>query len=111
SMARTTTAARVITDRAVTADNRAYAVYGQGTYSPDALDNRLHMTLGLRWSRDERKATLQDTITQADGAVTLLPQSNGDNSFSNVSPTAIIAYDLSDQVNTYAKVARGYKSG
>lgn len=111
SMARTTTAARIVTDRAVTADNRAYAVYGQGTYSPDALDNRLHMTLGLRWSRDERKATLQDTIMQADGAVTLLPQGNGDNSFSNVSPTAIIAYDLSDQVNTYAKVARGYKSG
>ena len=111
SRAQTVTAARVTTDRAVTADNRAYAAYGQGTYSPDALDNRLHLTLGLRWSRDERKATLQDTITQANGAVTVLPQGNGDNSFSNVSPTAILAYELSDQVNTYAKMARGYKSG
>ena len=111
SAARTVTAARIATDRAVTADNRAYAVYGQGTYSPDALDNRLHLTLGLRWSRDERKATLQDVVTQANGAATTLPAGAGDNRFSNVSPTAILAYDISDRINAYAKLARGYKSG
>lgn len=111
SMAKTVTAARVTTDRAVTADNRAYAVYGQGTYSPDALDNRFHLTLGLRWSRDERRATLQDVVTQANGSIATLPAGDGDNHFSNFSPTAIIAYDFTDRINAYAKVARGYKSG
>lgn len=107
----TETAARDVTDRAITADNRAYAAFGQATYSPDAFDRRLHMTLGLRWSRDERQASMQDRITRANGAVTVLPEGRGDNSFENLSPTAILAYDLTDRINAYAKVSRGYKSG
>lgn len=107
----TRTAARVQTDRAVTARNKAFAVYGQGTWTPGGLDERLHLTVGARWSRDTRKATLQDVITQADGAVNVLPAGAGSNSYSNVSPTFIIAYDINPRVNAYAKVSRGYKSG
>lgn len=111
SLARTVTAASVTTDRTVTADNRAYAVYGQGTYSPDALNNRLHLTVGLRWSHDRRQATLQDIVTQANGSIATLPAGKGDNSFSSLSPTFILAYDFDQRINAYAKVARGYKSG
>ncbi|QZP09195.1 TonB-dependent receptor [Caenibius sp. WL] len=107
----TITAASVRTDRRVTAKNRAYAVYGQGTWTPAGLDERLHLTVGARWSRDKRQATLQDVITQANGAVNVLPAGAGRNAYSNVSPTLIIAYDINPQVNAYAKVSRGYKSG
>jgi iron complex outermembrane receptor protein len=109
--AATTTAANVRTDRAVTADNKAYAVYGQGTWTPGGFDERLHLTAGVRWSRDKRQATLQDRITQANGTVNVLPAGKGNNSFSNVSPTFIVAYDIAQTASAYAKVSRGYKSG
>lgn len=99
------------TDRAVTAGNKAYAAYGQATWTPAAMDDRLHITAGARWSRDERRATLQDRITAADGTLTVLPAGKGDNAFTNVSPTLIVAYDVTPRINGYAKVSRGYKTG
>lgn len=99
------------TDRAVTAANTAYAVYGQATWSPAAMDDRLHVTAGARWSRDERNATLQDRITAGDGTLTVLPAGKGSNTFTNVSPTLILAYDFAPRINGYAKVSRGYKTG
>ncbi len=111
SSAVTTTAGQVRTDRAVTARNKAYAVYGQGTWSPAALDGRLHLTVGARWSHDKRQATLQDVITQANGSVSVLPAGDGNKSYSNVSPTFIVAYDITPRVNVYGKISRGYKSG
>lgn len=110
TQASTMTAAGRRTDRSITADNRAYAVYGQGTWSPALFDARLHLTLGARWSRDERKATVQDTIVD-DSGVTVNPMGRGDNSFSNTSPTLIVSYDITDDANVYGKVSRGYRSG
>ncbi len=111
TMAVTKTAAGSRTDRAITANNKAYAAYGQATWTPTGLDDRFHLTVGARWSRDERRATLQDRITPASGPVNVLPAGRGDNSFSNVSPTLIFAYDLAPRINAYAKVSRGYKTG
>ena len=39
-------------------DNSAEAVFGQISWTPEAFDGRLHLTGGLRWSADQRSATL-----------------------------------------------------
>ena len=94
-----------------TADNEATAVFGQATYTPSALGDRLHLTLGGRWSEDKREATLV-MATAAAGVITPTGMpGDGNKTYRNVSPTAVVAYDITDDVNVYVKVARGYKSG
>lgn len=95
---------RVPQASSTTADNEAYAIFGQGTYTPGILENRLRLTLGGRWSRDKREATFQD-LAAGD------PRVRGSNSYSNFSPTLIVGYDVLDGINAYLKAARGYKSG
>ena len=95
-------------------DNEATAAFGQVTYTPTILDQRLHITGGVRWSEDKRKADLNlNTRLLATGNV--LPGSeqlgHGDKDFSNVSPSLTVAYDLTDDTNVYAKIAEGYKTG
>lgn len=107
----TTVPGRPRSERNVTIDNRAYAAFGQATYTPPIAGDRLHLTFGARWSRDERKATLQDAVVPAVGAPTLRPPGAGDNSFENFSPSGVVRYDLSDNTNVYAKVVTGYKTG
>ena len=42
-------------------DNTSLALYGQATWSPAALDGRWHITLGARYSDDNRKAHRDNT--------------------------------------------------
>ncbi|WP_097093585.1 TonB-dependent receptor [Novosphingobium sp. Chol11] len=97
-------------DRVATIHNRAYALYGQATLRPAFMEG-LYLTGGLRWSRDERKATLDQTIVPATGSPTVLPRGAGDNHFSNISPSLVIGYNANANLNIYAKYARGYKTG
>ena len=97
-------------DRVATIHNRAYALYGQATLRPAFMEG-LYLTGGLRWSRDERKATLDQTIVPATGLPTVLPRGAGDNHFSNISPSLVIGYNANASLNIYAKYARGYKTG
>ncbi|WP_240334306.1 TonB-dependent receptor [Sphingobium estronivorans] len=103
-------AGRARLDRAATVNNRAYALYGQATWRPQFLDG-LYVTGGLRWSRDERKATLDQTSTPLVGAPIVLPTGRGDNSFSNLAPSAVIGYNFTRDINFYAKYSKGYKTG
>jgi len=104
-------ARRVRSDRFVTIDNRAYALYAEGTYTPAVLDDRLHVTVGARWSRDERKATLQNITVPAVGAPIPGAPGRGDNSFNNTSPSFVVAFDVQPGLNVYAKTVKGYKTG
>lgn len=101
-----------VTQTFATFDNTAYALYGQGTWTPDVMDNRLHVTLGGRWSKDSRAATRTRLSGVIGGPLTLAPgEGDGDKDFDNFSGSAILEYDLSDGVNVYAKVVQGYQSG
>jgi len=75
--------------------NKSYALYGQGTYD---LTDALHLTLGARYTTEDREMT-KETV------------GSGDRSFNNVSPLVSLAYDWNDDVMTYFKIARGYNSG
>ena len=97
-------------DREIHIENKAYAAYGQATFTPAILDDRLHITGGLRWSRDKRQARMQDTIIRP-GSTVVGPIKPAATSFDNVSPSLIVAFDVNPDVNLYAKMVRGYKSG
>ncbi len=98
-------------ERTVTAKNIAYAAYAQVTYSPEALDRRLHLTVGGRYSRDEREGTYQRTVTNAADVKTVGPFGRGKLTANDFSPNATLAFDFTPDVNVYAKVVSGYKTG
>lgn len=100
--------------RSVEIDNTARALFGQATWTPPILDDRLHVTLGMRWSADRRKASLKEvTYETPDGRNVILSEGagSGRKTFTDTSPSLIVAYDLTYDVNVYAKVVTGYKTG
>lgn len=96
----------------VTAESESLAAYGQATWTPNILNNRLGFTLGLRYTEDEREATKTyiDSPVWAGGAPngTTIP---GNKDFSNTSGTFVVDYAFSDTINSYFKVASGYRAG
>jgi iron complex outermembrane receptor protein len=50
-------------------------------------------------------------ITPLVGAPIVRPQGIGNNRFSNLSPSAVIGYNITPDVNIYAKYSKGYKTG
>ncbi|MGW8204712.1 TonB-dependent receptor (plasmid) [Sphingomonas bisphenolicum] len=95
-----------------TIDNRSYALFGQATFTPQALDRRLHLTVGLRQSWDKREATLARQTQVNGGPITIVPGAgDGSRHFKDFSPSFVVAYDASDDVNLYVKAVKGYKSG
>lgn len=95
-----------------TIENRSYALFGQATYTPQWLDNRLHLTVGLRQSWDKREATLSRQTQVNGGPITTVPGfGDGSQTFKDFSPSFVVAFDASEDVNVYAKAVKGYKSG
>lgn len=85
-------------------ENDSVALYGQATWTP--RDSRFRITLGARYSKDEREAkrTNLNSVPAFDGTTY-------DKAFENFSPSLTVAYDISDDVNVYGKVVTGYRSG
>lgn len=90
--------------RASNAVTDSFAIFGQATYTPPVLDDRLHLTAGARYTREKKHGDL----FMVEGAAT-------DYSFrtksSRIDPMAIAAFDVSDQVNVYAKWGTAYRAG
>lgn len=87
-------------------DNTSMAAYGQLDWrATDALT----VTAGLRYTNEEKDQyiTHPNTSTGGVGAFDL----KADDSWSNVTGTLVVAYDVSDSVNVYGKVAQGWKAG
>lgn len=112
-------------------DNEAWAVFAQGTYD---LTDRLHLTLGARYT-DEEKSFLPDQIIFTNyfaGISALVPPGNPlaalDAPFlqagsrilpllekkieiDEFSPLANLSFDLSDNAMLYFSYSEGFKSG
>lgn len=91
-------------DRASIANAKSTAFFGQATYTPPVLDDRLHLTGGLRWTHDRKHGKL----TALRGAPTPYGY---EFSSKRVDPAATIAFDWSDDVNTYLRWATAYRAG
>lgn len=85
----------------------AYAGYGQVEFTPGG--GPLTLTAGLRYNR-ETKRVRRETVNGLTNLVTI-PYTTASGTFDGWQPTAIVKYDIADDVNVYAKYARGFKSG
>ena len=105
--------------RVVEADAKSKAAYVQGTYK---VNDKLSLTAGGRYTKDDRSAS---RLLQANQTITLLTPGgplpfpvpsapdNGANSlsFSKFNPAGTINMAWTPDVNTYFRVATGYKAG
>ena len=94
-------------DRFVTAETSSTAAYGQVTWAPPVLDNRLDLTLGGRFTKDKREAARSFTVMGRPIETDI----RNSQSFSRFNPAFTVSYQWSDTVNSYAKVTTGYKAG
>jgi iron complex outermembrane recepter protein len=94
---------RVI-DRASTAHAESKAVYGQATWTPAILEDALHLTVGGRYTWDDKDGVLY-TVNNRPTNYTF------DSSVNRFDPLVTLAYDFSSDVNVYAKYSTGYRAG
>ena len=96
-------------------ENTSIAIFGQATWSPGRLDGRWHLTLGARYSDDNRKAHRDNNRVSYGfgGTPNTVPPftADYDEDFSKFNPSFTVEYDLDEYSNVYAKVVTAYKSG
>ena len=83
--------------------SKSQAGFGQISYRPSFLDQKLEITGGLRYTADQKNIMLQ-----SDGIV---GPPNGRVSFNNVSYLGSLSYQFTPDALAYAKISSGYKSG
>jgi iron complex outermembrane receptor protein len=101
----------LIKQRLVKMNSKSKAVFGQMTWTPGVLDDRLKLTFGARYTQDDRSASrvfIINGVVRENGAAT---GAVNDQSFSRFNPSFTASYDWSDDLSTYAKVSTGYKAG
>jgi iron complex outermembrane receptor protein len=81
------------------ARNTSAGAYGDVTWTPPNLDDRLSLIFGGRYSWDSRYASGGFLAT------------SGSVSYSSFDPSATIDYRWTDTVHTYAKYSQGYRAG
>ncbi|MCB1675629.1 MAG: TonB-dependent receptor [Halioglobus sp.] len=89
-------------------DNQTLAVFGQVDWRPgwSWADERLTLSLGVRWNEEEKEQYLVHP-----DAFPVIPYTEVDDTWNNVSPTFVVSWALTDEINVYGKVANGWKSG
>ena len=87
-------------------DIESYAVFGEGNFD---LTERLNVTAGLRYSKDEKEFTTS-LLRRNAGLVTVPPTTVSD-SWSDTLPRFGLKYAIRDNAMVYGSVTKGFKSG
>ena len=88
---------------------KAWALYAQLDYR---LTEALKMTLGARYTNEVKDIRRRFAVGTPRTVLFDVPYGGvPDAKFNNFIPTATLSYEASDNVNVYARWARGYKSG
>jgi iron complex outermembrane receptor protein len=85
-------------------DTDSLGIYGQATWTPQILDQRLHLTLGLRYGRDEKTAIR----TRQSGQPVNFSATPTEE---RVDPALTLAFDLADSVSAYVRYSTAYRGG
>ena len=115
------------------AEDDSIAVFGQFTWTPNAFDDRLDLTAGVRWTEENKDvyelwrqySTFSVNpsnprsgvfVRDASGAPVFDATGNlipleADDSWDEVTPMGVIGWRFSDDINGYAKISTGFKSG
>jgi iron complex outermembrane receptor protein len=106
------------TETGFDSNNESWAVFFEGTYD---LTDRLALTAGARYTEDDREyirtQTLlggvpDPTLTCPDGtAPGPMGRCRQSKSFDEITPRAILSYQVSDEVMVYGGWSKGYSSG
>jgi iron complex outermembrane receptor protein len=90
----------------------AWAVFGQATWTPGWLDDRIGITAGLRYTEEDKDIdwNWDEQISALAPPVPATSASN-DESFDNVSGNLTVAFQATDELNAYLRYASGYRSG
>ncbi len=99
-------------DRASIAKTTSYGIFGQATWTPALLDERFHLTGGLRWTDDKKSGTLllTNNFSPVNSNGTFAPLTFKAQ-WKRVDPMVNLAIDLSRDIQAYGKWSTGYKSG
>ena len=89
----------------------SFALYGQGTYRFGGADGRLGATLGVRYSWDEKEIDRTQNGATPFSAANEIALNQQTAKFSEPTGHFTLDYRASDDINLYAKAARGYRSG
>ncbi|AUW59703.1 TonB-dependent receptor [Sphingobium sp. SCG-1] len=99
-------------DRASHVTTKSIGAFGQATWTPDIWNDALHLTGGLRWTKDSKHGALEIV-----NGLLPVPRSGVpgeialDASWTRVDPMVNMAVDLSRDIHVYGKWSTGYKSG
>ncbi|WP_029623561.1 TonB-dependent receptor [Sphingomonas sp. PAMC 26617] len=103
--------------RASAATDHNYSVFGNLTFTPEALGNVVHITAGGRWTKDDRHGLLYVVNNRTDlNPVTTVANSTATpftfkSNISRFDPMINIAFDATPDVHLYAKYATGFRAG
>tara|TARA_R110002049_G_scaffold308150_1_gene511120 strand:- start:19388 stop:21769 length:2382 start_codon:yes stop_codon:yes gene_type:complete len=88
----------------VTGESESFAAYTQWTWTPGILDNNLELTLGVRYTDEEKhfERLVYDDLPEG-----LIRDYEGD----NVDPAVTVNYHWSPDISTWAKWSSGWRSG
>ncbi|MCB1704006.1 MAG: TonB-dependent receptor [Halioglobus sp.] len=89
-------------------NNDSMAAYGQAEWNPASVQP-LTLTLGIRYTEEERDQYITHPNTSS-GGVGAFDEEDSD-TWTNTSGTFVAGWDFNDDINVYAKVAQGWKSG
>lgn len=90
-------------------DNKSWALFAQVDYVPASISD-LTVTIGARYSEEDKNVYRSFGIPAF--GLTLLDQFKpAQASYDNFSPSIAVNYALSDELNVYARIARGWKAG
>ncbi|MBC2667309.1 TonB-dependent receptor [Novosphingobium flavum] len=99
-------------DRASHVTATSIGLFGQATWTPAMLDERIHLTGGLRWTRDAKHGTLfivnNALPVDRNNVSRPIPL---DAAWSRVDPMVNLSFDASRDLHFYGKWSTGYKSG
>lgn len=89
----------------------AKAIFGQVTWNPTWVDERLSFTLGLRYTEEDKTIDWDfGAYSTPFGAVPRQTASNAE-SFEDVSGNFTVAFQATDDINTFLRYGTGYRSG
>jgi len=86
--------------------SQSEAIYGQATYYPGGHGSGWRLTLGGRYTWDQKSMTRTQN-----GAALLTTPDAGSANFSKFTWNAMLGHDFSNDVTGYARIATGYRSG
>ena len=86
----------------------SWAVFGQATFH---LTEQLDLTVGGRYSHDQKRATQSGTTTDAAPIIAADFTTTNRATYKSFDPRVVLAYKISSDANVYASFSTGFKSG